>query len=110
MKRLLYAGAILAGLIGLGSSEAEAQRGYVYRDGGYGGYGRQYSTRSHLGYSPSYRSRSYGWGGNSYRGHARWHDTSHYDYHPTTVTPHGNHYHVTPGHYDYHRSGHWDRH
>jgi hypothetical protein len=36
-----------------------------------------------------------------------YHDTTHYDYHPTTVYRHGNHYHVQPGHYDLHRSGHW---
>lgn len=36
-----------------------------------------------------------------------WHDTSHYDYRPTQVIPHRDHYHVIPGHYDYHRTGHW---
>lgn len=61
--------------------------GYGYGSG-YGGYGRSY------------------YGGSYYRPPV-WHDTSHYDYHPTTVVPHGNHYHVIPGHYDYHRTGHW---
>jgi hypothetical protein len=36
-----------------------------------------------------------------------YHDTTHYDYHPPTVYRHGSHYHVMPGHYDLHRSGHW---
>lgn len=29
----------------------------------------------------------------------------HWDYHPTTVRRHGNHYHVIPGHYDLHVPG-----
>jgi hypothetical protein len=37
-----------------------------------------------------------------------WHDTTHYDYHPGQVVPHGNHLDYVPGHYDLHRSGHWD--
>ena len=41
-------------------------------------------------------------------GHRGWyHDTTHLDYHPTEIRRHGNHYHVQPGHYDVHRSGHW---
>ncbi|MDZ4687336.1 MAG: hypothetical protein SH850_19870 [Planctomycetaceae bacterium] len=36
-----------------------------------------------------------------------YHDTTHYDYHAPEVYRHRNHYHVTPGHYDLHRSGHW---
>ena len=42
--------------------------------------------------------------------HSHWHNTSHYDYHPATVVPHGNHLHVNPGHYDRHQTGHYDRH
>jgi hypothetical protein len=38
-----------------------------------------------------------------------YHDTSHFDYHPTTVYRHRNHYHVQPGHYDWHQDGHWHR-
>ena len=108
MKRLLYVGAVLAGLIGLGGSAAEAQHGYGYRDNG---YGPQYSTRSYRGYGQQFRGQSYNsWGRNSYRPHRDFHDTSHYDYHPTTIRPHRDHIDVTPGHYDYHQSGHWDRH
>lgn len=59
----------------------------------YGNYNSYYSGRSYSNY-PSYRGSYY-------------HDTSHYDYHPTTVVPHGNHLHVIPGHYDYHQTGHW---
>ncbi|KAF6250355.1 hypothetical protein COO60DRAFT_1576298 [Scenedesmus sp. NREL 46B-D3] len=39
------------------------------------------------------------WGG--------WGDTGHYDYHPGSYVPHGNHYHYMPGHYDYHNGPHW---
>ncbi len=37
-----------------------------------------------------------------------YHDTTHFDYHPPTVIRHRNHFHVAPGHYDLHRSGHFD--
>lgn len=37
-----------------------------------------------------------------------WHDTSHYHYHGPSAVRHRNHYHVVPGHYHLHRSGHWD--
>ncbi len=49
------------------------------------------------------------WGGHYHRRrrYPRYHDTSHYDYHPGGFQRHGNHYHYVPGHYDFHRSGHW---
>ncbi len=47
-----------------------------------------------------------------YRGYSppvtTYHDTSHYDYHPGYVLPHGNHLDVVPGHYHFHRDGHYD--
>jgi len=64
-----------------------------YNNYGYGNYGL------HHGHNHG----SWGYGG--YGG--GWHDTSHYDYHPTTIYRHRNHYHVQPGHWDYHRQGHW---
>ena len=36
----------------------------------------------------------------------RWHDTTHFDYHPGSFQRHRNHFHYVPGHYDIHRSGH----
>ena len=36
-----------------------------------------------------------------------YHNTSHYDYHPAQLVPHGNHFHHQPAHYDFHPSGHW---
>jgi hypothetical protein len=61
-------------------------------------------------YSPTYRShygRGIQYGHRSHYGHGSYHDTSHYDYHPTEVIRHGNHYDVMPGHYDFHRTGHY---
>lgn len=57
----------------------------------------RYSTRGYSSYG--YRS-------------ARpvWHDTTHLDYHAPSVVRHGSHYHVVPGHYDVHRTGHYDYH
>lgn len=53
-------------------------------------------------YAPSYRS-FYGHG----YGRGYYHDTSHYDWHPTEIRRHGDHFHIQPGHYDFHRTGHW---
>ena len=74
---------------------------------------RHYDGRSYR----SYDSHNHNYGNSGYRyysprreTHYRYHDTSHYDYHPPSVRWHGNHIDVTPGHYDLHRQGHWDRH
>lgn len=82
--------------------------GFSIGTGSHGSYRPNYCapSRSHSAYrsySTPYRSRSY----NSNFGHGGYHDTSHYDYHPTEIRRHGNHYDVTPGHYDYHRTGHF---
>lgn len=85
--------------ITVGSRYGNSGRYYSGYRGGYGGYnGYQYG----LG--------NYGYGHNHGYGYRPpvWHDTSHYDYHPGGLVPHGNHYHYIPGHYDYHRTGHWD--
>ena len=47
----------------------------------------------------------FGGGFGGYPAHT-WHDTSHWDYRPTTVVPHGNHFDVVPGGYYWHRTGH----
>ncbi len=107
MKRIVgvVVVAVAAVLSGM-STEAQADH---YR---HSHYSRNHSH--HHSYSPS---RVYiGVGGFSYSsGYSTcsprtpvWHDTSHYDYHPTEVLRHRDHYHVVPGHYDYHRSGHYD--
>jgi len=38
----------------------------------------------------------------------RWHDTSHFDYHPGRWVWNGFRWVYVPGHYDFHRTGHFD--
>ena len=111
MKRLLFAGIALAGLVGFGASQVQAQ-GYEWYGGhshgwrnapAYGGYG-------YGGYGYGQRGYFRGGYGGAYRPHYDYHDTTHLDYHPRTARRHFDHYDYTPGHYDVHRSGHWDRH
>jgi len=99
-------------------SEARADHG-IRRSGvhlSHGGYTpRQYNSlsypRAYVGVPPYHIGTNYHSG---YRGGYRsrysggyYHDTSHFDYHAPTIYRHYNHYHVVPGHYDYHQSGHW---
>lgn len=127
MTRLLIAMSAVLALGVFGADQASAQvcnygGGY---GGGYGGYGGGYgsgisgvystprfsiqigSSRGYSNYGGFNRGH-YGYGGGV--AHRTWHDTSHYDYHPPTLVPHRNHYHVIPGHYDLHQTGHWDTH
>ena len=71
--------------------------------GGYGGHG--YGAQRYGSYRMPYTGRIH----SSYYGHRGgfYHDTTHLDYHPTEIRRHGNHFHVQPGHYDVHRTGHW---
>ena len=105
MSKLLIGCCVLVLTLSLGTGSAQAQ-GY---GGGYrSGYG--YGSGGHSGHRHHHHHHNgSGWGYGGYGGYAqpRWHDTSHFDYHPTTIVPHRNHVHVVPGHYDYHRSGHW---
>ncbi len=107
MTKWIAAPAIALGLMFAGdASPAQAQYG-CYGYGGGGGYGYGGIGISIGSHYPSYRVPAhYGSRYSAYR-HGRYHDTSHYDYHPTEVRRHGNHWHVQPGHYDYHRTGHW---
>ncbi|MEZ6149909.1 MAG: hypothetical protein R3C09_07280 [Pirellulaceae bacterium] len=50
-----------------------------------------------LGYSSGYQVRR-----------PVYHDTTHLDYHGPSLQRHGLHYHVVPGHYDVHHTGHFD--
>jgi hypothetical protein len=89
-----------------------------YGASGYGRYG--YVKPKPFTWNTHYRhfSEAYDHGHGRYRSyyrpgvgsHHHWHDTTHYDYHPGGYVPHFNHYHYAPGHYDLHRSGHWDAH
>jgi hypothetical protein len=98
MKRFLMLAAVIAALATIGTSAEAGWRSYGWNShyGSHGGYGwrRNFGHRNH--YSP--------------RVHRTWHDTSHYDYHPGQFVRHGNHFHSQPGHYDLHRTGHWDTH
>ncbi len=99
LARLMVLGVVVtAGIWFVGASSASAQWGYGGSyNRGYGNYGGHNAYRGY-GQSPTIHLRTN-------RGY--YHDTSHWDYHPGTVVPHGNHYHYIPGHYDYHRQGHW---
>lgn len=104
MKRALMVCAAMAGLSLVGASSAEA--------GGFG-FRLNYGGHRHSGYGHSSHYRGYGrssyYGGYRSYGRSRYHDTSHYDYHPGHYVRHYNHYDYVPGHYDYHRTGHWHR-
>ena len=99
MKRFFIASVAVIGMLLVGGNTSEAGgirlsfgtgRGY---HGGYGHHGYGYRSRGFNRY-PTYRA-------------PRWHDTSHYDYHPGGYVPHGNHLHYVPGHYDFHQTGHF---
>ena len=96
VKSAITAAAMLVGGAMVSAPEtADAQFGFYYGNSrGHNHYGHNHGWRGNYGQ---------GWGN---YGH-RYHDTSHYDWHPTEIRRHGNHYHVQPGHYDYHRQGHW---
>ena len=137
---LVAVGAVLAlGWVGTSDASAQhygCNSGYVggYGGGGYNGYGHGggYSSRrlsvsvgygNYGGYpsqnfgNPSFNSgytghrmyQAYG-GYPSYGTHRTWHDTSHLDYHAPSLVPHRGHFDYVPGHYDVHRTGHWDSH
>lgn len=113
MKRTLLVGAaLIAAMTFVGTSEAEAggfgiQLHVGHGHGGYGfvGRGNTYFNRGYIGRQPYFSGYR---GFNSFR-QPRYHDTSHYDYHPGTYVPHGNHLHYIPGHYHFHQEGHWHR-
>lgn len=67
------------------------------------GYNGNYSQTVHRAFYPQQTYWGGGWGGAH-----QWHDTSHYDYHPTQYRWHNGHIDVTPGHYDWHQTGHVD--
>jgi hypothetical protein len=102
MRKALAICAVVA-VLAIFAGSAQAGHGCGYGYGGYGGGWSGYSTGYSFG-GPSY------YGGFVGQPHYHWHDTSHWDYHPTTIVPHGNHFHVVPGHYHWHSTGHWDPH
>jgi hypothetical protein len=114
MKSLMILGCAAAAALFLTADTASAQCGYGggggYYGGGYGGSGLS------IGYSSYAPRTSFNVGYNSYAPRynsyvpqrTAYRSAGHYDYHPTEVYRHGNHLHVQPSHYDYHRGGrHW---
>jgi hypothetical protein len=102
MKGLILASTVGMALLAFGTT-AEAS----HKHHGHGHGHHHYNHRGHgvhlrLGGYPIYASPLVP----RYRPPV-YHDTTHFDYHPPTVYRHGSHYHVVPGHYDLHRSGHW---
>ena len=115
MSKLLIKGIAVAiaaiVLTSVSTGAAQAQQCGYGGFGGYGGHGNLYSSGvrlqigsvgySNFGYAPVYNYRP------AYHVGPTWHDTSHRHYHGPSVSRHRGHYHVTPGHYHLHRSGHW---
>lgn len=103
MKRLLFTLLASAVVMTTGAVTASAHDYYGYSHGGYsGGYRSNHAHSSYGHYSSGYRGYSRSYGGSGY------HNTSHLDYHPSTVRSHYGHLDYSPGHYDSHRSGHYD--
>lgn len=104
MKALAFTLAAAMGLVLAGSDSAQAGGCGFGRYGGfgYGGYGRPLYGQN-LYYGNTWNA---GYGGT----HLHWHDTSHFDYVPPRIIDHGNHYHVQPGGYLWHQTGHWHVH
>ena len=105
--------ALLVTGIGIFSAETASAGwgpGNGYRANSYGNsaYGHQnYGNQTRRGYAQSGYSN---WGGGYGGGHSDYHNTTHFNYQPPTINRHGNHFDSNPGHYDLHRSGHYDRH
>ncbi len=111
-KKLLLTAIVAVGVSCIGAAPASAQWGHRGSHGNYGhhgshGYQGQHGHRSNYGNYGSHSS--YHSGGYGYQTRRPvWHDTTHLDYHGPSIQRHGFHFHIVPGHYDVHRSGHYD--
>ena len=109
-KYLISAVAVLAMGFVLASVQMAQAQGFHFGGGGvhvdaassYGSYGSGYGCYPQTTYYGG------GWGG--WGGHSDWHNTTHVDYHRGGYVPHYGHLDYSPGHFDSHSSGHWDRH
>jgi hypothetical protein len=70
----------------------------------------QCATAHRYGYQPGFQSYTPSFYQGMSGSHRHWHDTSHWDYHPARIVPHGNHFHIAPRHYHWHQEGHFDHH
>ena len=111
IRNLLLSAAVALGALSLGASEASAQWGHhgghhgVHHGGHHGAhFGGQIARPSYS----SYFSGGLGYGIGYQVRRPVYHDTTHLDYHRPSLQRHGNHFHVVPGHYDVHRTGHYD--
>jgi len=72
--------------------------------------GGPFPHHGRYGAQPFHHGHDHGrqWGGGLWSNWNRsyYHDTSHYDYVPPQVIPHGNHIHYQPGGYYWHQTGH----
>jgi hypothetical protein len=104
MKKMFVLGAIAVAALMVSASESNAGQirvSFGSRCGG-GYYGVGY------GY-PSYSVGRYHGVGYRVGSRRSWPSAGHWDYHPPAAVRHRHHYHVVPGHYDFHRSRHWGR-
>ena len=77
----------------------------VSQAGGYHGHSHHY----HGGYGGGYYGGGgygYGYNGGGWGYGYGYQPRGHFDYYPTSIYRHGDHFHVQPGHYHYHRGGH----
>ncbi len=106
-KYLISAVAVPAMVFVLASVQMAQAQGFHFGGGGvhvdassyYGSYGSGYGCYPQTTYYGG------GWGG-----HSDWHNTTHVDYHRGGYVPLYGYLHYSPGHFDSHSSGHWDRH
>jgi hypothetical protein len=92
--------------VSFGTGSYGSNRSYGYNQG-YGNFNQGYNNFNRgYGYNQGFNNYNRGnsWSGGY--GQPRYIQPGHYDYHPTTIVPHGNHFDVIPGHYDYHQGGH----
>lgn len=115
IRNLLLSAAVALGALSVGATQASAQWGHQgghHRGHQSGHHGSNHGSH-HGGYATQPRYQSYYSGGLGYGTGYQvrrpvYHDTTHLDYHAPSLQRHGFHYHVVPGHYDVHRSGHFD--
>jgi hypothetical protein len=119
MRKIALAVAAVAVIgFGMDTSEAQAQglhiggRGFHVDIGNpHGRYHGQSNFSSRYRSVPSYHNyRVQSYRPSYQRGHYDYHDTSHFDYIPSRVVRHGNHYDYQPARYQFHRTGHYDYH
>jgi len=102
---------VLSALVLTAFLSTSVQAGHCHGGGYSGGYSSGYGWSGYGGFYSQprlYPVSPYRQGCGVPLVQPRYHDTTHYDYHPTTVYRHRNHFHVQPGHFDLHQSGHWD--